>query len=107
MKMIINLSGSEIKLSVDFGVLEQAVVDGLAQNLGNGVEFKIFALKSDGKKKLLFARSLQPMENKDDRGKQTISVDIDQTNTSQLILETLSREDPSFDSSYWSNLKLE
>ena len=107
MKMAISLDGREKKFSVDFGILEQAVVNGLEQNLGDGVEFKIIALQSDGQQKLLFSRSLQPKEDQGDRGKQKVSVDIDRENIVQLILETDSGKDPSFDWSYWSNLKLE
>ena len=106
MKMAISLEGTEQKFSVDFGILKQAVIDGLNRQLGDGVEFKIFALQSDGRQKLLFDRNLQPFKNKSDRGTQTVSIDISQMDISRLILETNEKKDASFDWSYWSNLQL-
>ena len=107
MKMAISLEGTEQKFSVNFGILKQAVIDGLDEKLGDGVKFKIFALQSDGRQKLLFDRDLQPLKNKSDRGTQTVSIDISQMNISRLILETDEKKDASFDWSYWFNLQLE
>ena len=107
MKMVISLEGTEQKFSVDFGILKQAVTDGLDQKLGDGVEFKIFALQSDGELKLLFDRDLQPLINQSDRGTQTVDIDLSQMDISRLILETKEKQNTSFDWSYWSNLRLE
>ena len=107
MKMAISLKGTEQKFSVDFGILKQAVTDGLDRQLGDGVKFKIFALQSDGQQKLLFDRDLQPLKNKSDRGTQTVSIDIGKMDISRLILETNEKKDTSFDWSYWSNLQLD
>ena len=105
-KMAISLEGTEQKFSVNFGILNQAVIDDLEEQIGDGVKFRVFALQSDGSQKLLFDRDLQPLKNKSDRGTQTVSIDISRMDISRLILETNEKQDASFDWSYWSNLQL-
>ena len=107
MKMAIRLSGAEQSFSTDFGILDDAVQNSLNENIGDGVEFKIFGLTANGEETLLFARNLQPRENEGDRGTQKLKLDLSQINISQLVLETAIGKDASFDSSYWSNLRLE
>ncbi len=106
MKMAISLSGTEKSFSADFGILEEAVVNGLNENIGDGVEFKIIGLQADGEETLLYSRDLQPKENLEDRGTQKISVDLSQADFARLILETSMGKDPSFDWSYWSDFQL-
>ena len=107
MKTKIELKGTEQSFSANFGILNNAVENALRDNVGDGVEFKIIAVESDGQETLLFSRDLQPKDNPQDRGIQQVKIDLGQINPTQLILETSSGKDTLYDWSYWSELKLE
>ena len=107
MKTTVNIRETQQSFSVNFGILNNAVDNAIKENVGDGVEFKIIAVQSNGQEEVLFARDLQPKEREEDRGTQQIRVDLSQTKADQLVLETLSGENTLYDWSYWSDLKLE
>ena len=95
------------KFSFSFGIVEQGVEQAIKENLGDGVEFKVIALNSNGQQETIFSRQLQPMKNLQDRGKQQVSIELSQINATKFILETVPGKDTSYDWSYWSDLKAE
>ena len=105
MKMLIDLNNKKQSFSFTFGILDQGVEEAIQENVGDGVEFKIIALQSNGQEKILFSRKLQPRNNSKDRGIHQASVDLSQIDTTKLFLETVPGEDNQYDWSYWSELK--
>ncbi|MEL6578128.1 MAG: hypothetical protein AAFQ14_00135 [Cyanobacteria bacterium J06621_12] len=107
MKMLINLPADKSKFSFSFGILDQVIESATPENIGDGVEFKITALQSDGEAQVLFSRQLQPFSNNKDRGLHKASIDLSQIAVRELILETLPQENHNWDWSYWSDLTAE
>ena len=105
MKMLVELNDKRQSFSFSFGILEEGVEEALKENEGDGVEFKIIALKSDGKEETIFSRRLQPMSNPEDRGIHQAKVDLSQINATRLMLETVPGKDNRYDWSYWSQLQ--
>jgi hypothetical protein len=106
-KLEVRLPGTKSSFAFNFGILEQAVENGLKENRGDGVEFKIIAVQADGKQEIVFARKLQPIDRAEDRGTHHGSIDLTNFNGEKLILSTLQGKDNSYDWSYWSELKFE
>ena len=107
MKMLVELEAKKQKFSFSFGIVEQGVEQAIKENLGDGVEFKVIALNSNGQQETIFSRQLQPMKNLQDRGKQKASIDLSQIDATKFILETVPGKDTSYDWSYWSDFKSE
>ena len=104
-KALVELPKDRQNFSFSFGILEAGVQEAIEQNGGDGVEFKIIALLANGKEQELFARKLQPMKNKNDRGIQSSNIDLTKIDTNRLILETIPGENNLWDWSYWSALE--
>ena len=107
MKMLIDLKENKQNFAFSFGILDDGVKNALKENAGDGVEFKIIALRANGTEEILFSRKLQPRINPRDRGTHQASVDLSQVDTSKLIMETVAGVDNQWDWSYWSDLTVD
>ena len=105
MTMVVELNEKRQSFSFSFGILEEGVEEALKENAGDGVEFKIIYLHTNGNEKTIFSRRLQPMSNPEDRGIHQATVDLSQINATRLMLETVPGKDNQYDWSYWSELK--
>ena len=104
MRMLIDLPENHREFSFSFGILDQVLQKATAEDIGDGVEFKIKALQSDGQEKTIFSRQLQPFTKIPDRGIHQGNIDLSQIDADKLILETIPGENHNWDWSYWSDL---
>ena len=107
LRMLIDLEEDARRFSFGFGILDVGLQKALKENEGDGVEFKIIALKPGNIEETIFSRQLQPRTNPQDRGTHRASVDLGQIKADKLIIETVAGEDNKWDESYWTDLKVE
>jgi hypothetical protein len=92
-------------LTAEFGLFEGAYERETEGTDGAG--FEVWVTTADGKAQQVFARFLIPRTVADDRGRQTLEVDLPAGATNlELRITAGPHEDNAFDWSYWRNVRL-
>jgi hypothetical protein len=102
MRISVELAEPATSFFASFGILDGAWQEGRTTD---GVEFRIIAVKSDGREEVIFSRQLQPLVNTKDRGLQQVSINLTEIDAKKIILETLPGETSAWDWSFWSDIR--
>lgn len=101
-RMAIAVKDNSQKFDFGFGILDEVIENSTTEQPHDGVEFRIIA-QEGGAEKVLFERKLNPVDNLEDRGMQQGTIDLQQVESGELILETTTGDTSLWDWSYWSD----
>lgn len=105
-ELVFSRASATRRIAASYGISDGAVSP---KGSTDGVEFTITAVNADKKESVLHRRFLDPANRAEDRGPQTISVDVDVPANAEIFFRTLPGPtgNLSFDWSYWGEIALE
>jgi hypothetical protein len=102
----LSVEGHPQRLKLGFGILSQ---EGLASQETNGVTFRVSVVSRQGDLVPLWSQTLEPLNGEASKGRQRAVIDLSQSPSSDLVLETLPDGPKRRDQlqCYWSAIELE
>ncbi len=100
------LASHDRRVRADFGMLAGSHRGG---NRTDGVDFAIEHIAGDGSHTVLYHRHLDPLVEPDDRGQQSIEIDLPKPVSGRILLRTYNPPDrqAAWDWSYWKQIAIE